>query len=158
MPCPSFDALLTSLLIICVLSTSLLEMSVCAAPSCRTGQRNEEPACSSWSGLLTSSLSNHNFLADVAQYHTWLLSKVPNSQPIYLLSFLPGYPLLNFSVVTGLYIFLSHRLFLLTATLRDAVVPHDDNACLRRNFLTMALGAAVLWGVGFLAVEAAKVA
>jgi len=94
--------------------------------------------------------------ADVAQYHTWLLSKVPNSQPIYLLSLLPGYPLMNFSVVTALYIFLSHRLFLLTATLRDAVVPHDNDSQLRQNGLTLVAGVAALWGAGFVAVEVAK--
>jgi hypothetical protein len=90
----------------------------------------------------------------VAQYHTWLLSKVPNSQPIYLLSLLPGYPLLNFGVVTAIYIFMSHRLFLLTATLRDALVPHDDNPTLLRNMATMAAGAAALLAAGFVAVAA----
>lgn len=91
--------------------------------------------------------------SDIAQYHTWLLSKVPNSQPIYLLSFLPGYPLLNFAVVTGVYIFLSHRLFILTSTLRDALIPHDDATTLRKNLVTMAVGIILLWGGGFLLVQ-----
>ena len=82
---------------------------------------------------------------------------MPNSQPIYLLSLLPGYPLMNFSAVTALYIVLSHRLFVLTATLRDAVVPHDDDGLLGRNAVTMAVGGAALWGIGFVAVELAKV-
>ena len=96
-----------------------------------------------------------NFLlpADIAQYHTWLLSKVPNSQPIYLLSLMPGYPLLNFAVVTGIYILLSHRLFLLTSILRDALIPHDDDTTLRKNLITMALGIFLLWGGGFLLVQ-----
>jgi hypothetical protein len=94
--------------------------------------------------------------ADVAQYHTWLLSKVPNSQPIYLLTLLPGYPLLNFSAVTAIYIFLSHRMFELTASLRDALIPHDDDALLGRNLVTMSLGAAALWGIGFVVKEGAK--
>ena len=92
----------------------------------------------------------------VAQYHTWLLSKVPNSQPIYILSLLPGYPLLNFSAVTAIYIFVSHRLFELTSSLRDALIPHDDDAKLGRNLLTMVVGSGVLWGVGFLVKEGAK--
>ncbi|KAG7674621.1 putative Protein REDUCED WALL ACETYLATION 4 [Nannochloris sp. 'desiccata'] len=92
----------------------------------------------------------------VAQYHTWLLSKVPNSQPIYLLTLLPGYPLLNFSAVTAIYIFLSHRMFELTASLRDALIPHDDDALLGRNLATMSLGAAALWGIGFLVKEGVK--
>jgi hypothetical protein len=93
-------------------------------------------------------------LPDVAQYHTWLLSKFPNSQPIYLLSLLPGYPLLNFSVVTALYIFLSHRLFVLTAALRDAMIPHDDNVALRRNLLALGGVSGAAWGIGYLLLMA----
>jgi hypothetical protein len=70
-------------------------------------------------------------------------------QPIYLLSLLPEYPLINFTVVTALYIFLAFRLFKSTAWLRDAVIPHDDDALLRRNLLTMILGAGCAWLVGF---------
>ena len=39
--------------------------------------------------------------ADIGQFHTWLLSKRPDGQPIYLLNLLPGYPLLNFALVTA---------------------------------------------------------
>ena len=39
--------------------------------------------------------------ADIGQFHTWLLCKRPDGQPIYLLTLLPGYPLLNFAVVTA---------------------------------------------------------
>jgi len=85
----------------------------------------------------------------VLQFHTWLLSKVPNSQPIYLLSILPEYPLLNFSIVTLLYIFLAFRLFKTTAWLRDAIIPHDDDALLRRNLITLALGIGAAWLVGY---------
>lgn len=91
----------------------------------------------------------------VAQYHTWLLSKVPNSQPIYLLSVMPGYPLINFAVVTALYIFLSHRLFKLTASLRDAVIPHDDDTLLFRNLFTMGVGLGISYLLGFAIVSVA---
>jgi hypothetical protein len=94
----------------------------------------------------------------VAQYHTWLLSKVPNSQPIYLLTLLPGYPLLNFGAATALYIFVSHRLFVLTAALRDAMIPHDDNARLARNLATLGAGAAAAVAAGFVAVQARALA
>ena len=66
---------------------------------------------------------------------------------------MPGYPLLNFAVVTGIYIFLSHRLFILTSILRDALIPHDDDNTLRKNLITMALGILLMWGVGFLLVQ-----
>lgn len=85
----------------------------------------------------------------IAQYHTWLLSKIPDGQPIYLLSLMPGYPLINFCIVTAIYILLSHRLFELTSTLRDAIVPHDDDAALLRNFTTLGVAILVLLAGGF---------
>lgn len=90
----------------------------------------------------------------IGQFHTWLLSKRPDGQPIYLLTLLPGYPLLNFAVVTALYVALSHRLFLTTGTLKDAVVPHDDNRLLLRNGLMMIAVAGAAACFGFLMVEA----
>jgi hypothetical protein len=57
--------------------------------------------------------------------------------------------LINFSVVTSLYIFLAHRLFRTTAQLRDAIIPHDDDALLRRNLITLALGVGSAWLIGF---------
>ena len=39
--------------------------------------------------------------ADIGQFHTWLLTKRADGQPIYLLTLLPGYPLLNFALVTA---------------------------------------------------------
>ena len=70
-----------------------------------------------------------------------------DGQPIFLLTLLPGYTLLNFALVTALYVFLSYRLFLLTGTLKDAYVPHDDNRMLLRNGLVGA-GAAAAAAVG----------
>lgn len=93
----------------------------------------------------------------VGQYHTWLLSKVPNSQPIYLLSLMPGYPLLNFSVVTALYIFLSYRLFQMTAALRDALIPHDDDSLLFRNLVTMAIVTGASYLLGFIATTISQI-
>lgn len=93
-------------------------------------------------------------LADIGQFHTWLLSKRPDGQPIYLLTLLPGYPLLNFALVTAVYVTLSHRLFQTTSTLKDAVVPHDDNRLLLRNCLMMVVIGGVAACFGFLMVEA----
>jgi hypothetical protein len=92
----------------------------------------------------------------IGQFHTWLLSKRPDGQPIYLLTLLPGYPLLNFALVTALYVVLSHRLFLTTGSLKDAVVPHDDNRLLARNLLMMGAVAGVAACFGLLMVEARK--
>jgi hypothetical protein len=68
---------------------------------------------------------------------------------------MPGYPLINFAVVTALYIFLSHRLFKLTASLRDAVIPHDDDTLLFRNLFTMGVGLGISYLLGFAIVSVA---
>ncbi|KDD71801.1 hypothetical protein H632_c4376p0, partial [Helicosporidium sp. ATCC 50920] len=91
----------------------------------------------SWLGCIT--LETY-----IGQFHTWLLTKRPDGQPTMLLVLLPGYPLCNFALVTALYVFVSHRLFLVTNVLKDALVPHDDNRMLVRNAL---LGGASVAGV-----------
>ncbi len=81
----------------------------------------------------------------VLQFHIWMKTHVPNGQPKSLLVFIPGYPLLNFALVTALYVFTSHRLFELTNALKNAAVPHNNNALLLRNTILMAGAGAVLW-------------
>jgi N-acetylneuraminate 9-O-acetyltransferase len=62
---------------------------------------------------------------------------------------MPGYPLANFLLCSLLYIGVSHRLFILTNTLKNAFVPHDDNAKLGRNAVLIAACAAVLYVVAW---------
>ncbi|KAI7846308.1 hypothetical protein COHA_000145 [Chlorella ohadii] len=90
----------------------------------------------------------------IGQFHTWLLSKRPDGQPIYLLTLLPGYPLLNCAVVSALYVIVSHRLFHTTNLLKDALVPHDNNWLLLRNCLMMGMVAAMASCFGTLALQA----
>lgn len=37
----------------------------------------------------------------LCQFHIWLHSDLPDGQPKYLLSLIPGYPMINFAVVTA---------------------------------------------------------
>lgn len=74
----------------------------------------------------------------ISQFHIWLNSGIADGQPKYVLSLLPGYPLLNFALCSAIYIFVSHRLFELTNTLKNAAVPHSDNRLLGRNTIMLA--------------------
>lgn len=47
----------------------------------------------------------------------------------------------------AVYILISHRLFDLTNTLKNAAVPHSNNALLARNMLLLGCFGAVLYGV-----------
>ncbi|KXZ54075.1 hypothetical protein GPECTOR_5g181 [Gonium pectorale] len=83
----------------------------------------------------------------ISQFHVWMKTDIPDGQPKSLLVLLPGYPLLNFALVTGLYVLVSHRLFDLTNALKNSAVPHSNNSLLLRNVIMMAVTGAALYGM-----------
>ena len=84
----------------------------------------------------------------LCQFHIWLRSEVPNGQPKFLLELVPGYPLLNFAAATAMYVYVSHRLFVLTNALKDVAVPHDDNRTLGRNLAMLLVTGAAVYALG----------
>ncbi|GAX80624.1 hypothetical protein CEUSTIGMA_g8059.t1 [Chlamydomonas eustigma] len=73
----------------------------------------------------------------IGQFHIWLKTTLPDGQPKAVLSLVPGYPLINFALCSAGYVFVSHRLFNLTNTLKSAAVPHSNNSLLLRNVILM---------------------
>jgi hypothetical protein len=63
------------------------------------------------------------------QHHIWLTSDAKS-----LLTLVPGFPKINFLLVSLLYVFLSRRLYQLTLFLRGMMLPDDRNVCFRNLF------------------------
>ena len=68
------------------------------------------------------------------QHHIWLTSDAKS-----LLTLIPGWPKMNFLVVSLLYIYMSRRLYTLTLFLRGMVLPDDRNTCFRNLFAMAAV-------------------
>lgn len=60
------------------------------------------------------------------QHHIWLTSDAKS-----LLTLIPGWPMMNYLVVTCIYFVLSRRLYQLTLFLRGMLLPNDREMCLR---------------------------
>jgi len=60
------------------------------------------------------------------QHHIWLTSDAKS-----LLTLIPGWPKVNFLVVSVIYVVVSRRLYQLTLFLRGMVLPNNRNACLK---------------------------
>eukprot|EP00887_Chlorella_sp_A99_P001181 scaffold14.g1181.t1 len=115
--------------------------------------RNVTPALRTWAMSLYGWLGCITLETYIGQFHTWLLTKRNDGQPIYLLTLLPGYPLLNFALVTAVYVLVSKRLFETANTLKEWLVPHDDNSLLLRNAVLMGAAGAAVLGASWVAVH-----
>jgi len=69
----------------------------------------------------------------------------------YLMVWFPGYYWVNFVIVTAVYIFLSYRVFIITAALRDVVIPKEGGMALAKRAVMVAAILLCVYGAAALA-------
>jgi hypothetical protein len=107
--------------------------------------RNLTPWLRSHSLDLLQRLGKTTLETYLMQHHIWMTS---NSKT--LLTLIPGYPKVNFLVVTLTYVLLSQKLFRLTMIIRGLTLPSDLRICLRNSIALMAAFFSCFLGVFFL--------
>eukprot|EP00535_Pseudo-nitzschia_heimii_P008005 CAMPEP_0197179866 /NCGR_PEP_ID=MMETSP1423-20130617/4671_1 /TAXON_ID=476441 /ORGANISM="Pseudo-nitzschia heimii, Strain UNC1101" /LENGTH=986 /DNA_ID=CAMNT_0042629847 /DNA_START=46 /DNA_END=3006 /DNA_ORIENTATION=- len=88
--------------------------------------RNVTPSLRNHSLDLLHQIGKTTLETYLMQHHIWLTSDAKS-----LLTLIPGWPKVNFLLVSVIYVFLSRRLYQLTLFLRGMVLPNNRDACFR---------------------------
>ena len=62
---------------------------------------------------------------------------------------LPGFYWANFVLISAVYVFLSFRIFHITAALRDVVIPKEGGALLAKRMGLIAVVTPLFYGAGY---------
>ena len=84
----------------------------------------------------------------VMQFSIWMLCRQPDAQPKLLMVWVEGYPLINFGLVSMVYIGVAQRLFTITNELKRVVLPNHANK-MATNLLACALAVLVFYVAGW---------
>ena len=100
----------------------------------------------------------------IGQFHIWMVTtgpdytRLPDAAPKRLLMLLPeGWPMVNFVLVSVIYLAICYRIFKITVNLRSMAVPDScaDNSAVLRNLVampvTVALVYSLAWGMKLIA-------
>jgi len=88
--------------------------------------RNLTPFLRNYSLNLLHQIGKTTLETYLMQHHIWLTSDAKS-----LLTLIPGWPKVNFLLVSMIYVVLSRRLYQLTLFLRGMVLPNNQGACAR---------------------------
>lgn len=85
----------------------------------------------------------------ILQFHVWMKTTGINGSPKYLMVLLPNMYWTNFVLISAAYVYLSFRVFHITAALRDVAVPKEGGAALLKRGVAVAAAAPCFYGVGY---------
>eukprot|EP00669_Euglena_mutabilis_P001947 TRINITY_DN12542_c0_g1_i1.p1 TRINITY_DN12542_c0_g1~~TRINITY_DN12542_c0_g1_i1.p1 ORF type:complete len:354 (+),score=139.09 TRINITY_DN12542_c0_g1_i1:690-1751(+) len=89
----------------------------------------------------------------ICQFHIWMVTAGPNENPKQLLQLLPPqYPLLNFALVSAIFVFVSNRVFHVTNALKAVAIPagKDGPTRLRSHLIALPLLTVAVYLLGSL--------
>eukprot|EP00756_Hemistasia_phaeocysticola_P051493 Hpha_TRINITY_DN26670_c0_g1::TRINITY_DN26670_c0_g1_i1::g.86012::m.86012 len=110
--------------------------------------RNLTPSLRGYSLHFFAFLGKITLETYIGQFHVWMTTSVPDGQPKTLLTLIPDYPLLNFAVTSGIYLWISLRLFSLTNEIKVAFLPSKDDSRLYRNILLIGMTVVGVFSLG----------
>merc|ERR1719478_1896103 len=112
--------------------------------------RNMSPLLRRWHMHMFAWTGKITLETYILQFHVWMKTTGVNGSPKHLMVWLPGWYWTNFLLTTVVYIFISYRIFKITATLRDACIPKEGGAALARRGLFVSALLPAFYGMGTL--------
>merc|ERR1719409_141947 len=112
--------------------------------------RNMSPLLRRWHMHMFAWTGKITLETYILQFHIWMKTTGVNGSPKHLMVWLPGWYWTNFVLISAVYIFLSFRVFHITAALRDWVIPKEGGIALAYRAVSLAGGMAACYGAGYL--------
>merc|ERR1719238_2710421 len=85
----------------------------------------------------------------ILQFHMWMKTTGVNGSPKYLMVWLPGFYWTNFVLISAVYVFVSFRVFHITAALRDVAIPKEGGEALLKRAAAAGVALPAIYGMGF---------
>jgi len=110
--------------------------------------RNLTPLMRRWHMHLFAWTGKITLETYILQFHVWMKTTGINGSPKNLMVLIPGWYWTNFVLITAVYIFISYRVFQITNTLKDLVIPKETPEIFKRG-ATISVGIGLFYAAGF---------